>query len=110
MRLIRFLARSYFDDRIVEPGEELLVADDVVLGSHMHDLSNTGPNPGFAPRVVPVFRSELAHSPAPSNVVTWPTPPAAPGLSPDELRVKATEEAIARAEATRQAEAVPPTN
>lgn len=92
MRLIRFTARAYFNGGIVEPGAELMVADDVVLGAHMVDLTPGAEQPLFTPRVVSVFRADLAQGPGSS--VT----------SPEEVRAAATEEAMARAEATRQAE------
>ena len=52
MRTVRFLARG-FHHRIVEPGEEINVPDDFVLGAHMVDI-HTGerggqPDPAIAP-------------------------------------------------------------
>ncbi len=92
MRMVRFIARAFFEGRIVEPGEELPVADDVLLGAHMVDLTPGAEQPRFTPRVVSVFRADLAHGPGTTV------------LSSDEIRAKATEEAMTRAEATRQAE------
>ena len=112
MKLYRFTRQSFFNDRIVEAGEELLVDDSVVPGAHMIDVA-TGKPGVFTPVAAPVFRAELAHvptavpAPVPLHpVVTDPTPPAASHLSPDEVRAKLTEEAIARAAANRQSSEV----
>lgn len=92
MKLVRFLKRAFYADNIVEPGTEILVDDAVVLGAHMLDLSEPA-----APRPIPR--------------IVLPTPPMTSLedtvraiLSPDEARTKATEEAIARADAERAAE------
>jgi hypothetical protein len=95
MRLVRFLARGYHDGQIIEPGTELMIADDVGLGAHMLDLTPNATQPTFGERLISVFRSELAH--APNQALPVP--------SPEEARAKATEEAIARADRTREAEA-----
>ncbi len=97
MRLVRFTARAFHEGRIIEPGEELLVPDDLWLGAHMIDVA-AGVAPAFVPRVVSVFRPSLADSPSPVVASTGP-------LSPDDARAKATQDAIDRAEATRKREA-----
>ncbi len=96
MKLIRFLQRAFHGGTIVEPGTEMMVEDHVGLGAHMLDLTPGVQQSAFVPRVVSVFRPDLAHVPG----------PVVPVLSPDEIRAKATEEAIARADRTREAEAV----
>lgn len=110
MRLIRFMARSFHEGRIVEPGEEMLVNDDVHLGAHMQDLTHNE-TPLFAPRVVSVFRGELAQEPnntvpgaPPSETLQQEPRVLAEMLSPEEARMLATEEAIARADARRAME------
>lgn len=64
MRLVRFLAKSFHDGALVEPGTELLVDDRHALSAHMQDVA-TGET-GGVPKPTPqaVFRSDLAHDPS----------------------------------------------
>lgn len=78
MRLVLFTRRAFHNDTIVEAGESMLVADDVLLGAHMLDLT-----PDHVSEVPAFFA---------------PPPPVS-----DEERARRTEEAIARAEASRAA-------
>ena len=70
MKLYRFTARSYVNGRIVEPGESMLLGDDVVPSAHMVDVaaeSEAGERGEVleqpAERSVPgaIFRSDLAY-------------------------------------------------
>lgn len=92
MRLVRFLKRAFHAGNIVEPGTEMLIEDDVGLGAHMLDLSEPAA-PRYIPRIV-----------LPTPPVTSLEDTVRAILSPDEVRAKATEEAIARADAERAAE------
>lgn len=107
MRLCRFTARAFFDGRIVEAGEEMLIPDDALLGAHMIDVA-VGTAPVFAPAAQVAFRSALAAvHPTDGHVAERATDtisiPGGP-LAPHELRAKLTEEARVRAEPTRQRE------
>ena len=72
MKLYRFLTRAFHDGRVVEPGEEVLCADNVVPGAHMLDVAaeSEAIARGETPPVQeperhdagPVFRRDLAHS------------------------------------------------
>lgn len=73
MRLIRFLARAFHNNAIVEPGTEMLVDDNTVLSAHMVDVAAESARMagGGAPTEYqpldtsgPVFRRDLAHSAA----------------------------------------------
>ena len=71
-RFVRFTKRAYFHDRIVEPGEEMLVGDDE-LAAHMTDLTTDEPIDmpvaGGVHRPEFIFREELSHTPgAPAPV------------------------------------------
>ncbi len=38
MKLYRWLARGIYQDRVIEPGEEILVPDHIIPGAHMLDV------------------------------------------------------------------------
>lgn len=69
MKLVRFLAKSFHGGRLIDPGEEVLVADDVTIGAHMVDVAaeSAARNRGEELPVVEmprrpdaVFRADLA--------------------------------------------------
>lgn len=39
MKLVRFMKKSFFNNMILEAGEEMLVADDTFLSAHMIDVA-----------------------------------------------------------------------
>lgn len=50
MRLVRWLQRGYHNARMMEPGDEMLVEDSVILGPHMLDVASGERGPlGDAP-------------------------------------------------------------
>lgn len=85
---VRFLAKSFFAGRIVEPGEEIEVPGDTRLGQHMVRLDGENDHLADPQPFVGRFRADLAYFP-----------------DPEELRAQMTEEARQRAEATRAREA-----
>ena len=69
MKLYRFLKAAFHDNRMVQPGEEVLCSDDIIPGAHMVDVAAEAaaqaagtpyPPPPEAPPG-PVFRSGLAY-------------------------------------------------
>lgn len=56
MKLVQWLARGFHGGRIIEPGEQMLVDDSVVIGPHMLDIA-TGLRGGQEPPPPP--RSEF---------------------------------------------------
>jgi hypothetical protein len=90
MKVYRFLARSYFNNRIVEAGETLLLGDDVVPSSHMVDVAAESEAAARgeelvqpAGRVVPgaIFRSDIAYDiVASGGVPYYPRPDMAPSM------------------------------
>ena len=82
--LVRFLSRGFHNGSIVEPGEVITVSDDTRLGQHMVRLGG-GDQPDGQPSAKV---ADLAYA-----------------LDPAELRAQMTEDAIRKAEATRQREA-----
>lgn len=71
-KVYRFTTRSYFNERIFEPGETVVAADSVIPSAHMIDVAaesaaeNGGPKytpVSFPPPPETVFRAELAHDP-----------------------------------------------
>jgi hypothetical protein len=75
MKLYRFLKRGWMGGRIIEPGEEVMLPDDVHPGAHMIDVAaeaaGTPPAPGAAV-LRPVFRADLAHNPSPQALLGMP--------------------------------------
>ena len=101
MKLYRFLARSYHGDRVIEPGEEVLLSDDVVPGPHMVDVAAEAAAiaRGAAPVELPVlpdhppvFRRDLAHSAG----MPIDEPPLLPSAAPEDA---APPEVVVAAEA-----------
>lgn len=82
MKLYRFLSRGFAMNRIIEAGEEVLMADNTVPSAHMVDVRAESEAelrgealPGTETTRAPtaVFRSDLAHDPATSVVQEMPT-------------------------------------
>ena len=80
-RFVRFTKRAFFNNRIVEPGEEMLVGDDE-LAAHMIDLTTDTPIDmpvaGGVHRPEFIFREELSHTPGAPAPEPTPAPEPAP--------------------------------
>ncbi len=87
MKLVRFLARSYADGRIIESGEEVMMPDDFPMGRHTVDVGIENQAiasgelaapvtrmPPMAVRPDAVFRTDLAYDiTASAGVPVFPT-------------------------------------
>jgi hypothetical protein len=96
-KVYRFTTRSYFNERIFEPGETVVAADSVVPSPHMIDVAaesaaaNGGPEyapVSFPPPPEAVFRAELAHDPNAAAMNDGVSPvPIRPTFNPTLLHV-----------------------
>lgn len=87
MRLVRWLRRGFHAGRLMEPGEEALISDDVILGEHMLDVASGEAGPARERVPDAVFRADLAQAAAmpvaaPVVVAAVPTPAAEPAAEP----------------------------
>lgn len=115
MKLYRFLKRSFHGGRIVEPGEEVLLPDDVYPGEHMVDVyaeaTATAPAPGSArlasetqadydartnPMATVVYRAELANNPEGRGIYQLPPdfPPRTASETDEQFQARARAAAL----------------